>query len=80
MKKSGRAGDKRKSHRCLAQSFVLDGVQSPIQDEKITITHDGDVEVHKVKSSDGVNTSGEDVSCLLDQQQCIAQNDSDQKR
>ena len=53
-----------------------DGVQPPIQDEEGTITQDGNVELHEVKSSDGVDASGQSVSWLLDQQQSIAQDDS----
>jgi hypothetical protein len=77
MDKSGQFEDGNKLHiDGSAKDFVVGGIQPPIQDEEGAITQDGNVDMYGVKSSDGVDTSGDDVSWLLDQQQFVAQDDS----
>jgi hypothetical protein len=77
LEKSGQPEDGSKVHTDgPAQRDVPDGAQPPIKVQEGTIPQAGNVELHEVKSSEGVNTSGDDVSWLLDQQQSLAQDDS----
>ena len=77
LEKSGQPEDGSRFHTdSPAQRDVPDGAQPPIKVQEGTIPQAGNVELHEVKSSEGVNASGDDVSWLLDQQQSLAQDDS----